>query len=145
MLSRKMIIVLLARLVTHPLVQISMFVTVMMLFWGAHLVWQPYQEPRFALAEGASLLCLAVTASLTINAQPAVGAAPDAVTGVNAVVVLVNAVTQLLLLWTWLRRCAPQHIARAQGAATAVKRGVSAICPRRVSHAPEQSRGNQAQ
>lgn len=114
-LLRKLCVVLLARLVVEPLVQISTFVSVMVLFLTAHMQWQPYKEARFALAETVSLLCLITTASLAIDAQPAARASVDAVAGVNGVIVLVNAATLAFLLWTWLRLCAPRKISAARG------------------------------
>lgn len=113
MLLRKAIIVLLARLVSQALVQISAFVVAMLLFLLAHAVWQPYSEPRFALAEGLSLLTLCVTATLAINAQPAAGATFDTIVTVNVLIVLINCGALALLLWNWTRLCCRKHAATA--------------------------------
>lgn len=121
-LLRKLTIVLLARLVSSALVQIAAFVVAMVLFWGAHLVWEPYVERRFAQSEGMSLLCLIVTACIAITAQPAAGVPEDAVSAVNVAMVAVNAATLAVLLRTWLTLCAPQQLATAAATSAAVRR-----------------------
>lgn len=130
-LVRKMAIVLMARLLVQPLVQISVFTTLMVVFLAAHILWRPYRESRFALAEGASLLCLTVTASLAINAQPAAEGSPDTVVFINAVILAVNGGTLALLLWTWLRLCSPKYAAAGKRAATVVGKRISIASPGR--------------
>lgn len=131
-LLRKLIIGLLAQLVSQPLVQSSAFTATMMLFLAAHQHWQPYREERFARAESASLLCLGLTAVLAINTQPAAGTAESAIVGINVVIVAGNVATLALLLHTWLRLCAPRQLALSNAAMRTVAQRVS-LKRRRVS------------
>lgn len=120
-LVRKMATVLLARLVEQALVQASLFSALMFLFLLAHALAQPYRERRFARAEGMSLLCLALTASLAISGQPAAGPSPALLAVLNWLIVLLNAATLAMLLWTWLRVCCPRYAAAANTAVKVVR------------------------
>lgn len=108
-LLRKASIVLLARLVPAALPQIACFVIIMSLFFAAHSIGRPYRDERFAFSEGASIMCVLLTAGLAIVAQPSADAGLGGATTATVLMLLINALTLLLLLRDWLGICAPKH------------------------------------
>lgn len=144
MLVRKMAIVLLARLVVQPLVQISVFALVTSGFLSAHFVFRPYRDKRFARAEAASLLCLLATACLSILTQPGADPTAAGAGAATGVILLVNAATLALLLWTWLRICSPRYAATVKAAAAAARQRLLSLRPKPRPLRPTEKTANAA-
>lgn len=126
-LLRRALIVLLARLVPAALPQIAAFVVILTLFLTAHMLARPYRDPHFAFSEGASLLCVILTAALAIIAQPSVGQDGGG-TAATVLMLLINAATLGLLLRDWLIRCGPKHVATARDAAAFARQHWRTCC-----------------
>lgn len=120
-LLRRALIVLLARLVPAALPQIAAFVVILTLFLTAHMLARPYRDPHFAFSEGASLLCVIMTAALAIIAQPSVEQLGGGIAA-TVLMLLINAATLGLLLRDWLVLCGPKHVATARDAASFARR-----------------------
>lgn len=124
-LLRKAAVVMLARLMTQALAQSSAFIVVMLLFLFATSIWRPYEDAKCLLAESCSLLCLIVTAAMTVAVQPAAGLSASASATLTILMLLINFGTLAYLCIVWARMCMARNIEKAKTTAAAVRKRLS--------------------
>lgn len=124
-LLRKGAIVMLARLVSNALMQVSLFQVLIIVCLVIHISMRPYVKWRFQFAEGASLLCIALTAALAGLVQPGARLSAAAVDGVTVLMLGLNFAVVLALAGLYVKLLRSTHEANVAVIVSAVNRRLS--------------------